>query len=226
MEENNKAIAEILINIGGTKQNIFRKTLEVFDKFKSRIEFFVDDIRNDVIKVDNSIEIECHAQGNFEIDLKVGSDTLVFVMHTNVFSFPPEHEIYKNKLVELDPTKGYCGMILIYDYLSDTFKYNRFNDIGYLVGRIFINKDGQFFVQGQRQFSFMYSEMTSMEINNDFIDHLIRLAIKQAVEFDSYAPPLDEIKEMTYLQKVQEIGSSAIKTGKRLGFEHNMDVIE
>ena len=34
----------------------------------------------------------------------------------------------------------FCGIINIYNFLSDSFKYNRESDLGYLVGRIFINK--------------------------------------------------------------------------------------
>jgi hypothetical protein len=44
--------------------------------------------------------------------------------------------------------EGYFGVVNVYNFLSDSFRYNRERDLGYLVARIFLNKEGHFFVQG------------------------------------------------------------------------------
>ena len=44
--------------------------------------------------------------------------------------------------------RTYCGVINMYNFLSDSFKYNRENDLGYLIGRMFINKENTF-VEGK-----------------------------------------------------------------------------
>lgn len=65
-------------------------------------------------------------------------------MHTNVFCFPPEHAVGKSSYVLETPTRGYCGMIQAYNFLSDSLKYQRLSDIGYLLARLFINAEGNF----------------------------------------------------------------------------------
>ena len=52
---------------------------------------------------------------------------------------------------EENPNRGFCGLIHIYNFLNDSFKYNRVHDLGYLIGRIFINHENHFMVQGKRQ---------------------------------------------------------------------------
>lgn len=49
----------------------------------------------------------------------------------------------------------YCGLV-IYNFLSDSFrKFNRNADEGYLIGRIFINRERRYFVEGKQQTSSM-----------------------------------------------------------------------
>ena len=130
-------------------------------------------------------------------------------------------KFFKTKYVKEDPLRAYCGMILIYDFLSDSIKYGRMNDVGYLIARIFINKDGHFFIQGKRQFSFMYNDFTEFEINPEIVRLIVQTSILHTIDFDLFVPPFDEVKEVSLMQKIMEAGSAALKTGKRLGFNYH-----
>ena len=44
--------------------------------------------------------------------------------------------------VKEDKNRSYCGVIHLYNFLADSFKYNRLNDVGYLIGRVFIIRIG------------------------------------------------------------------------------------
>jgi len=220
VDQKTEEIVKALEIKAGTKQFIFRKTIETFNIFKQQIISVASEVGDEMKKIDKNIGVSAQDNGAFEAELKFSGDTLMFMMHSNVFNFPPDSEIHKSKYVKEDPMRAYCGMILIYDFLSDSIKYGRMNDIGYLIARIFINKEGHFFVQGKRQFSFMYNDFTEFEINPEIIRLIVQTSVLHTIDFDLFVPPFDEVKEVSLMQKIMESGSAALKTGKRLGFNY------
>jgi hypothetical protein len=213
-------IIKALETKASAKQFIFRKTIDIFNIIKSQVHEVARDVSAEMQKIDSTVEVSSKDNGNFECELKFSGDTLNFLMHTNVFNFPPEHSIHKTEYVREDPMRAYCGMIMIYDFLSDSIKYGRMNDIGYLIARIFVNKEGHFFVQGKRQFSFLYNDFSSFEINPEIIRLIVQTAMLHTIDFDLFVPPFDAVKEVTLMQKIMESGNAALKTGKRLGFNY------
>ena len=100
---------------------------------------------NSELTVDDSrIKLEFEDKGQFVCQLKIGGDVLVFQMNTNAFEFDRAHELWKSEYVIKSPINSYCGVINIYNFLHDSFRYNRLNDLGYLVARVFINLEGHF----------------------------------------------------------------------------------
>jgi hypothetical protein len=213
-------IIKALETKASAKQFIFRKTIDIFNIIKSQVHEVARDVSAEMQKIDSSVQVSSKDNGDFETELKFSGDTLNFLMHTNVFNFPPEHTIHKTEYVREDPMRAYCGMIMIYDFLSDSIKYGRMNDIGYLIARIFVNKEGHFFVQGKRQFSFLYNDFSSFEINPEIIRLIVQTAMLHTIDFDLFVPPFDSVKEVTLMQKIMESGNAALKTGKRLGFNY------
>jgi len=220
VDQKTEEIVKALEIKAGTKQFIFRKTIETFNIFKQQIISVASEVGEEMRKIDKNISVSAQDNGAFEAELKFSGDTLMFMMHSNVFNFPPDSEVHKSKYVKEDPMRAYCGMILIYDFLSDSIKYGRMNDIGYLIARIFVNKEGHFFVQGKRQFSFMYNDFTEFEINPEIIRLIVQTSVLHTIDFDLFVPPFDEVKEVSLMQKIMESGSAALKTGKRLGFTY------
>lgn len=194
--------------------------MEIFHEFKVQMKAIKEEIEPEMRKIDKNVELSFHEFGDFESELKFSGDTLVFMMHTNVFTFPPEHEVSKSSYVTDEPLNAYCGMIMIYNFLSDSIKYNRMDDSGYLIARVFINKEGHFFVDGKRQFSFLYNDFSAYVINTEIVKQIIQTAILHTLDFDLFAPPIDEVNEITLGQKVMATGFAALKTGKRMGFDY------
>ena len=174
MEDKNSEIVHALEVKAGTKQMIYRKTLDIFSVFKTQISTIASEIAPQIRALDRNIEVSYKEAGDFEAQLKFSGDTLLFLAHTNVFNFPPDHFIFKSDYIHQDPMRAYCGMIMIYDFLSDSIKYNRTNDVGYLIARIFINKDGHFFIQGKRQFSCLYNNFSEYEINPEAVRLIVQ----------------------------------------------------
>jgi len=218
IDPKNQEIINTLQLKAGAKQFIFRKTQTVFAQFKNQIKLIVNEVGPQIHTLDKNIEVSYQDMGDFEMQMKFSGDTLVFMMHTNVFNFPPEDPLFKTDYIKQDPMRGYCGMIMIYNFLSDSIKYSRMNDSGYLIARVFVNKDGHFMAQGRRQFSFLYNDFTQYDINEAVIRMIIQTAMLNTIDFDLFVPPFDSVKEMSLMQKMMEAGNAAIKTGKRLGF--------
>ena len=147
-----------LINEKSTlKNNVYNNTLDAFGlikdillKLKSQYSVFEKEAG---VKLHDNFEVK--PKSTFDIELKFGGDILHFMMHTNVFEFPRKHEVMLSSYVKEDKTRSYCGIINIYNFIADSFKYNRVNDIGYLIGRIFINHENHYFIEGKRELGFL-----------------------------------------------------------------------
>lgn len=216
-------ILEALQEKASDKQRIYRLTQQVFKEFKLSLKAIRSDLKKEVSKTSSDIEIAYSDRGNFEAEIKFGGDVLIFTMHTNIFTFDNNHFIHNTDYVTNDPSRAYCGMIQIYNFLGDSFKFNRGQDVGYLIARVFINKERHFFVEGKRQMGFLFNDFDNSKIDKKQINSIIESIILYAIDFDLLVPPYEKVKELTVQQKLDQTGSSAFKTGKRLGFRFEAD---
>ena len=203
------------------KQEVYQKTLGCFNALKSEAGNAIESLLTCKEKEGHNLDIVYADRGTYEAEMRFSGDALTLQMHTNVFAFPKEHFIHQQEDVKQDADNGYVGMILIYNFLADSIRFNRQTDIGYLLGRIFINRKGQFFVDGKRQFSFLYPNFSEQLFDANFAQQVIQKSMKQAIDFDLYVPPFDEVREVSLYQKNVQQGNTAIKTGKRVGFVYD-----
>ena len=141
---------ELVSQKSSLKTSVYNNTHQAFNIVKETIRELSKEYNHYHKSNGSMAPLETKHKGKFEIDLKFGGDILLFMMHTNVFEFPRQHEIMKTPYVKDDPTRSYCGIINIYNFIADSFKYHRVNDIGYLIGRIFINKENHYFIENGR----------------------------------------------------------------------------
>jgi hypothetical protein len=224
--ENKEHIISILKTKSLTKQAIFDNTLNAFTVMKTVLADVTREFNQELKGYDRRINLEFKDNGRFESQLKIAGDLLIFSMHSNVFEFNREHNIWKTSFAQQDPLNTYCGIINIYNFLADSFRYNREDDLGYLIGRIFINKDLHFMVEGKRQLGYLYNMMGQQKINRDNIREIIYNSIIYALEFDLLVPPYDQVKIASVEQMFQNIENSKTQTGKRLGFMFNSDDVQ
>ncbi|MFY0674235.1 MAG: hypothetical protein JXQ87_12580 [Bacteroidia bacterium] len=219
--QNFTALNDYFCEKSNMKQDVYKKTLEAFRIIKDASASIIDDLK--AKKEDESHELDLHYNsiGSYEAELMFAGDALSIQMHTNVFAFPQDHFINNLSEVKKDKTNGYVGMILIYNFLADSLRYKRIADVGYLIGRIFINKEGNYFVDGQRTLSFLYQNFENQKFDSEAARNIIQAAMKQAIDFDLFVPPYDQVKEVSLQQKIVQQGNTSIKTGKRLGFIYN-----
>lgn len=205
------------------KNEIYQNTLKGFKQLKVVLKQLAEDMKKDISQHSNDIVVEYKEQGEFMVELRFAGDVLIFVMHTNIFHFEKDHQIWKLSYVDKDHSRSYCGMINVYNFLSDSFKYNRANDAGYLVARIFVNKETHFFVEGKRQLGYLYNDFQNAVLNLSSIRSVLESAILYSLSFDLYTPPYSAVKELS----VQDMNDTSqylnVKTGKRVGFRFHTD---
>lgn len=214
--ENLEKIALYLKEKGNLKQEVYQKTFSVFEKLKAVLENYANELKSSC--KEDLFEVEFKENGKFEAEIKFAGDVLIFNMHTNIFSFSEEYYINNTEYVKADDSRKYCGMIEVYNFLADSFKYQRYGDSGYLVSRIFINKEGHFFVEGEEQLGFLYKDFDNLVINEDFLALIVEQAMIFSINFDLWAPSYQEVRELTVGAKIQQTGTLTHKTSKRLGF--------
>jgi len=219
-----EAILQHLTEKAQVKNKAYEATLETFNHLKELLHELCNDM-SDLLeeKVERSTRLEYRDRGKFEAEIRIAGDILIFSMHSNIFQFDRDHLIWKTSYIQKEPQAAYCGMISIYNFLADSFKYNRIDDLGYLIGRIFINSDRRFFVEGKRQMAFRHTTFGEKSITADDLKSILETAILYAIEFDLLVPPYDTIKEATVGQMNTKIENAKLQTGKRLGFKFNSD---
>ena len=206
-----------------TKQSIFRKTHSVFNLIKELLNERAKRLTDIISPKDDSVKIEYSSDGEFDANIKFSGDTLVFHMHSNVFDFPQEHAIYKKKYIQEDTTRAYCGIIYVYEFLSDSLKYNRMNDSGLLLARIFINKDSHFFVEGEKQLGFLFNDIANQKVNNKSLNKIIDLLMIYALEFDLKTPNFNDVRGILVHQILNMSNNQKIKTAKRVGYKFSFE---
>ncbi|MFY9309987.1 MAG: hypothetical protein WAQ28_13140 [Bacteroidia bacterium] len=205
------------------KQDVYDNTFKAFKLMKSVAKALVAEYKAEIAAIDKRVVIEYRDKGEFEFELRVAGDLLIFAMHTNIFDFDKTHQIWKSSYVKDEPTRSFCGIINIYNFLNDSFLYNRINDLGYVIGRVFVNKENHYFIEGKRQLGFLYNDFVHAVIDAKAVRSVLESTILYCLNFDLFTPPFDAIKEVSVSDMQAATESMQIKTGKRLGFRFQVD---
>lgn len=218
---------EIINTLNGKseeKLKSFNHTLEIFQTLKNALHELSCEI-NEEVNNNRKIKVEYRDKGQFEAHFQFASDILIFNMHTNIFQFNRQHEAWDLDYVKHNNYNTLCGVINVYNFLTDSFKKNRTTDEGYLVARIFINHDGYFFVEGKRMQDYNVSTFGSRKLDGDILVDIIETLMLYAMNFDLLVPQFDTVKIVEVEQMNTKIENSKISTGKRLGYTYNTDDI-
>jgi len=219
-----KKLFESLVIKGTLKQEVFKQTYDSFLLFKEVLLEMVEDYGEIDPKTEVEIPVEYSEKGQFEVQIKFAGDVLVFMMHTNVFEFPRDHILHKTSYVKEDPSRSYCGVINIFNFLRDSFKYRRVNDVGYLLGRVFVNKENHFYLDGKKELRMLPNNFIDTTLDRDKVCDIIEQAMKYTIDFDLLTPPYDAVKEVMAMDFLTTLDTMRLKTGKRLGFKFQADM--
>jgi hypothetical protein len=219
MEVNRKKIKELLENKSALKQDVSEEVQKIFGKLKAVIDKEIHAIKPSI--KDERIRLNSEVKGENEIKVMIGSDALIFQMHSNVFLLDENHEAWDLDYLKNNHKNGYFGVINIYNFLADSFIYNRMNDTGFLIGRIFINHESHLMVEGKGQLGFLFKDPSTLNCDDNVLKHVVQTSFSHALDFDLLTPPYEIIEEISLGQILAISADLQMKTSKRLGFKQS-----
>jgi hypothetical protein len=216
-------IVQAMLTKSAMKQDVFKATTDLFSQLKAALKEVATDIEAEVTEKDPRLVVAFTDKGTLACEVRVAGDTIIFHMHTNVFKLDQSHSLWKTSYMEEDEMRGYFGVINIYNFLSDSFKFNRERDLGYLVARLFLNKENHFLVQGKRQMGFLYNDLPGNVMDAARLKEVLYSVVSYVLEFDLLAPPYDQVQQVTVSEMNELNANLQLTTGKRLGFRFHAD---
>ncbi len=221
MESLRTQILETIVSKSSLKQIVFDNTFAAMNLLKETLLELASEMDDELEgKLDRRVRLEYRDRGKFEAQIQVANDVLIFQMRTDVFIFDNDHPIWSNDYVSAEPRNGYFGVINIYNFLSDSFKFNRNQDEGYLIGRIFINCDRQFFVEGKGQSIMRVDKLGTETLCRSALVAILESAINFALNFDLLIPSFENDKRVKLDQFNSKMDNSKFETGKLLDYEY------
>ncbi len=219
MEVNRKTIKDLLEQKSILKQDVSEEVQSVFRKLKTAIDEEIAAIKPSI--TDDRIRLNAEEKGDNEIKVMIGSDAVIFQLHSNVFLLEDEHPLWDSEYIKAEHKRAYFGIIHIYNFLADSFIYNRMNDSGFLIGRIFVNYDSHLMVEGKGQLDFLFKDPEQNISSPEILKHIVQCSFSHALDFDLLAPPYGVIEEISLAQILAISADLQMKTSKRLGFKQN-----
>ncbi|MDZ4665301.1 MAG: hypothetical protein SGJ15_10525 [Bacteroidota bacterium] len=213
-----ETILKLLAEKAVMKQNVYANTIKIFEQIRDSSRNVVNELANDIKGVDSRVTLAFKEFNQQSFQLKVAGDMLQFDMHTNVFEFEKSHPVYKSSYVKKNDLNSFCGIISVYNFLADSFKYNRINDVGFLIARIFVNREKKFFIETKTPLNSKYSNYSDEPISADNIADIINELIIFSISFDLFIPPYEAVKHVSVMEIQEKASSAVLKTGKRLGY--------
>jgi hypothetical protein len=224
LDQNREIIQRLLASKSALKQDVADDSEKVFDSLKEIIKKELDALRP-LIK-DERVRLSYEDRGKFEIIVFIGSDMLVFHLHTNVFKLPDSNPLWGTKYFSSNENNGYFAVIHVYNFLAESYLRNRFDDRGNLIARILTNQERHFMVEGKGQLGVLFRDPENTVLNDNYMKLMVQLSFAFALQFDLYIPPYEYLEEIT-IAHVQEISDSLkLETGKRLGFKRQLEDID
>jgi hypothetical protein len=209
-------IAQGLSGKASAKQAIFRATQAAFDQLRQVSQELCLELTQRITStVDASVRIEYYPVNGMEFHIRFSGDLLVFVMHSNIVTFPDTFGPMATPYVQNDFRRRFFGHIMAYNFMADSIKYHRLSDPGYLVGRLLVNIDSHYFLEGVEQLELPDHDMSDSPVTAAAMRLFVESAMIAAVNNDLIAPPMTDIQRITVKQKLE---NQQVSRASKVGF--------
>lgn len=224
MADTRSLILETLKEKNRLKQQVYANTLNGFNLLRQAMNAVFADLKPEVEAwTAPAARWKLQDVNSHEFSLTFGSDVMILNHHSNVFQFERSHPQWQTSYLKADEQRSFFGVIHVYNFLHDSLAFQRQEDYGYLIARIFINKENHFMVEGKRQLGFLYNRFSEEEISMEALEKVLHTCLLYSLDFDMLLPPYEQVKIAT-VEQVQAYTKLAMgRTGKRLGFRFESD---
>ena len=209
-------ITQLLETKSAAKQTTYKHLLEAFSILSKESKRIITELKKKANPNDKDVTIEFSVINEHEFHVKLAGDLLIFVLHTNIVTLADDHIIMQDPYMKQGEVNRYFGQIMIYNFMSDSLKFNRVNDPGYLLARLMINHDNRFFIEGEGQLATLFNKISELPLTLETLNALVKLALAIAIENDLVAMPYPEVKFITLYQKLEH--TPDLGGGQKIGF--------
>lgn len=209
-------IQRLLESKSTAKQVTYKNLVGAFKQLSKETKRIVEELQKKAHLTDEDVTLYFSEVNEHEFHAKLAGDLLIFVLHTNVVTFDPEHAVMQDAYVQENELNRYFGQIMIYNFMADSLRFNRVNDPGYLVARILINHQNRFLVEADGQLGSIYGSISKASLTDEDLNNIVKLALTFAIENDLMAPPFPDVRFITLYQKLEK--TSELGAGQKIGF--------
>lgn len=217
-------IKKLLESKSSAKQITYKNLVTAFSILAKESKRIIEDLSQKVRIADEDVTLNFNVVNEHEFHVKLAGDLLVFVLHTNVVTLDGNHPVMQSEYIKEKDVNRYFGQIMIYNFMSDSVKFNRVNDPGYLVARLLLNHEAKYLVEGDGQLAALAGKVSPDPITEQELNILVKIALTIAIENDLMAPPFPDVRFITLhqkLEKTQELGAGQ-KIGFRMSYQNNL----
>lgn len=218
-------IKSMLESKSTAKQTTFKHLNNAFSSLAMESRRVIQELNKQAHPADDDVTLHFKNISKHEFQLKLAGDVVIYVMHTNIVTFDDEHPVIKSPYVSEKELNRYFGQINIYNFMYDSLRYNRGHDPGYLIGRLMINHENRFFMEGEPPFVREFGEISNREITHENLQRVVKLSLQIAIRNDLIAPPYNKVRSVTLNQKNEhtlEMGGGQ-KIGFRMSYENRIE---
>ena len=221
-------LLQAIIDRSNLSQRVYDNTYAVMTKLKEILHELASELDEELEEsLDERVRIEYRDRGKYEAHFIFGENLLIFSMHTDIFRFGDGDEVWKNPYVAGGGAdNAFCGIINVWNFLKDSFEHKRLGDEGYLVARIFVNREMRFLVEGKGQTAFGRAGFGHHSVDKEGLADVVEAAIDYALHFDLLVPPYESQKVATAEMFNTKMENSKMQTGKLMGYEFNVSDIK
>lgn len=198
------------------KQNLFVQVTDLFQLLEQSSRALASKLEASCGS-ENSVPIKVEKTNEYEFSFQVGEDVLVFILQSNIVRLSEETYLSKSKYLKSDASLNYFGQILVYNFLGETIKNERLDDPGYLLGRLMLNRENKFFLEGDRKMVYHFPELHENVVTVPKMKDFLELLVSSALDNDLLAPAFGDIMIINYFQKLEH--TSGMGHPKKIGFD-------
>jgi hypothetical protein len=209
-------ISRLLESKSTAKQITYKNLLDAFALLAKESERVIEELQKKAKPGDADVTEDFSWVNEHEFHVKLAGDLLVFVLHTNVVTLPPDHPVMEDPYIKQNEVNRFFGQIMIYNFMSDSFKFNRSNDPGYLIARLLINHEARYLIEGNGQLGELFNKISDSAITEQELNVLVKIALLIAIQNDLIAPPFPQVQFITVNQKMEK--TQELGVGQKIGF--------
>ena len=216
-------IIELLKNKASVKQDVFVNGKSAFKEFKESAKEIIDELAHEYSKIDPRVKLLFEDYSEQEFRIVVGGDVLIFHMHTNVFQYDKSHYYWQQSYFKEDNSRAYGIMFRVYNFLADSLTFNRENDLGYLIARVFVNRENHFVLESKLRLGTHYTKLNTQLFTKELQRKIILCLLNYSMEFELTVPHYMNVQTISIGEALDFNKGIKTQTVKRLGFKFGSD---